>query len=146
MRKLMIAAAIAAIGAGVYADNCAPTPGTLVYDLSMTVKTTKGVKASGGAGNVCTPGGGSSGVSCIILRTKDTTKFAGYIYECVEACDTVANGTVVAWDSKRKVQLTGAAFSTTFINVPEKVQAHSASVLDVPITLMNVVEKAAPVS
>ena len=118
MRKLMIAAAIAAIGAGVYADNCAPTPGTLVYDLSMTVKTTKGVKASGAVGNVCTPGG-SDGVtpSCTVLRTKDTTKFAGYIYDCVEACDTVANGTVVAWDSKRKVQLTGAAFTTTFINV-----------------------------
>ena len=121
MKKLMIAAAVAAISVGAFAQSssCTPTPGVLVYELSMTVKTTKGVVAKAVAGgNICTPGGGSSGqTSCTVLRVKDTTKFAGWIYDCTDNCDLIATGTVVAWDSKRKVQLTGAALSTTFINV-----------------------------
>lgn len=117
MKRIMIAAAIAAIGAGAYADNCAPTPKTLVYDVSMTVKTTKGVKASAGGGSVCTPDAGGAAGGCTVLRAKDTTKFAGWIYDCVEACNTVETGTTVVWDSKRKVQLNDAAFTTTFLNV-----------------------------
>jgi len=120
MKKLMIAAAVAAIGAGAFAqNNCAPTPGVLVYQISMTVKTTKGVVSkSAGGGNVCTPGGGQGQApACIILRTKDTTKFSGWIYDCTDGCNLVETGTAVVWDSKRKAQLTGAAFTTTFLNV-----------------------------
>lgn len=119
MKKLMIAVAVAAIGAGAFADNCTPTPGVLVYQLSMTVKTTKGVIAkAGSAGNVCTPGGGQGqAAACTILRAKDTTKFSGWIYDCQDVCNLIEAGTVVAWDSKRKVQLNNAAFTTTFLNV-----------------------------
>ena len=122
MKKLMIAAAVAAIGVGAYADNCTPTPKTLVYDVSMTVKTTKGIQGSASSGgSICTPGGGAAGGGgCTILRTKDSTKFSGWIYDCVEACNTIETGTTVVWDSKRKVQLNDAAFTTTFLNVMGK--------------------------
>lgn len=118
MKKLMIAAAVAGIASGAFAQNsCSPTPGVLVYDVSMTVETTKGVVAKAGSGSICTPGGSSGGTGCTVLRTKDKTKFAGWIYDCTDTCDLVAQGSVLMWDSKRKYAFTSAAFATDFINV-----------------------------
>ena len=126
MKKLMIAAAAAAMVSGVYAGNCSPdTPeakeGALVYSFKMNVKTTKGVAGSTtkDTSTQCAPG---SSTSCSVVREKDTTVIQGYIYDCALTCDTISTGTVVAWDSKRKVNLDSPAFSTTFINVMGKKQ------------------------
>lgn len=117
MKKLMIVAALAA-SAVAFADNCAPAQVTLVYGVKMTVKTTKGVIGTAAPVSICTPGGGSSGSGgCTVLRAKDSTKFEGWIYDCVAVCNTIETGTATVWDSKRKVQLADAAFATTFLNV-----------------------------
>lgn len=124
----MIAAAVAAVAGGAFAADCAPeqapvVENTLVYSLKMTVKTTKGIAGETvtNDGTICAPA--DDVVTETVIRAKDSTKFEGWIYECTAACDTVATGTVVAWDSKRKAQLNGAAFTTTFINVMGKKQA-----------------------
>lgn len=126
MKKLMFAA-VAALSMGAFAENtCTPvdpvvTEPTLVYSVKMNVKTTKGVAAtkSYDAGSICAP---DPVTSTTVIRTKDTTKFAGWIYDCTATCDTVANGSVVLWDSKRKAQIKDAAITTTFINVMGKKQ------------------------
>jgi hypothetical protein len=126
MKKLMIAAAAAAMVSGVYAGNCEPdatTPksGALVYSFKMNVKTTKGVAGSTtkDTSTQCQPG---SSTSCSVIREKDSTVIQGYIYDCALTCDTISTGTVIAWDSKRKVNLDSPAFTTTFINVMGKKQ------------------------
>lgn len=125
MKKLMFAA-VAAVAMGAVASDCTPDPTpdvTLVYSVKMNVKTTKGVAGSVTTpGSICTPGDQGSTTSTVI-REKDTTKFDGWIYDCVAACNTVETGTTVVWDSKRKAQLEDAAFTTTFLNVIGKKQA-----------------------
>lgn len=89
---------------------------TLVYKLQMNLKTTKGAAAMQAfvAGSNCERGEDS----CFVYRTKDTTKFSGWIYDCTATCNTIANGSVIVWDAKRKVAFEdGAAFNTMFINV-----------------------------
>ena len=123
MKKLMIVAALAASTVAI-ADDCAPVTvtQTLVYQVKMNVKTTKGLsKAYKGTASVCNPGETSEGSSTVI-RAKDTTKFQGWIYDCTATCDTIKNGTVVMWDTKRKAQLNDAAFETAFLNVMGKNQ------------------------
>jgi len=121
MKKLMIAAAAAAMIGGAYADACSPvTPSTdcaAVYKFTMTLKTTKGYVGSESVGSICAPS-----VACTVIRLKDSTKFEGWIYECVCGCETIKSGTVVAWDSKRKVQMAEPAFTWTFLNVMGKSQ------------------------
>lgn len=128
MKKLMFAA-VAALSMGAFAENtCAPVDPiivdpTLVYAVKMNVKTTKGVTVSvteGDAGTICAPG--EITVSAKVIRTKDTTKFAGWIYDCTATCSTIADGSLVLWDSKRKAQIEDAAIATTFINVMAKKQ------------------------
>jgi len=115
MKKLMIVAALAAT-AGAYADSgsCAPKEKeenvALVYQVKMTVKTTKGTTDRANKSSTCNPE--SEGV----LRVKDSTKFEGWIYDC-DVCNAVETGTVAMWDSKRKAPFTSAAFGTTFLNV-----------------------------
>lgn len=130
MKKLMIAAAAAAMVGGAFAGNCEPTPtpdvtpDALVYQFKATVKTTKGAPAKwteSTSGSTCTPG--SSETTEGIIRLPDSTKFQGWIYDCDPSCALVSTGSVVAWDSKRKAQLADAAFTTTFINVMGKKQA-----------------------
>lgn len=131
MKKLMFAA-VAALAMGAFAENtCAPTPDpvvepTLVYSVKMNVKTTKGVTVSvkeGSAGTLCSPG--EITTTAKVIRTKDSTKFAGWIYDCTATCSTVADGSVVLWDSKRKAQIADAAITTTFINVMGKKQSEA---------------------
>ena len=130
MKKLMFAA-LAAVAMGAVANTCAPddpvvVDPTLVYKFKATVYTPKGVSAyvKGIPGSVCTPDSGTEG-STTIVRVKDKTKFAGYIYDCTATCDTVANGSIVVWDSKRKVQLDDAALAKEFIHVIGKKQTQA---------------------
>jgi len=127
MKKLMIAAlAVASITA--FADNvCAPddpvvTEPTLVYSFKANVKTTKGLSGSTSwdAGSVCAP---DPQTQNMVIRVPDTTALAGWIYDCTATCDTIANGSIVVWDSKRKAQLKDAAMENILIQVIGKKQA-----------------------
>lgn len=136
MKKLMIAAAAAALVGGAFAaGDCTPdAPGevvtpALVYQFKATVKTTKGLavkSVTNDKGSTCTPGAGRVETP-FIVRVPDTTKFQGWIYECDYVCDTIGTGNVVVWDSKRKAQLEGAAFDTEeeVLNVMGKKQANA---------------------
>ena len=117
-------AALVAGTMGAFANDCTPTPApastpTLVYKFKSTVYTPKGVGkvTPGTPGSVCNPDDTGTAASANIVRAKDKTKFAGWIYECTATCDTVAKGSVVAWDSKRKAQLNDAAIATDLIHV-----------------------------
>lgn len=130
MKKLMFAA-LAAVAMGAVANTCAPedpvvVDPTLVYKFKATVNTPKGVSAyvKGTPGSVCNPGDATEGTTTIV-RVKDKTKFAGYIYECKATCDTVANGSIVVWDSKRKAQLVDAALAVELIHVIGKKQTQA---------------------
>ena len=123
MKKLMIALAAAGLVGGAFAGNCTPdapsNPDALVYQFKATVKTTKGTPAKFSAsGSTCTPGSSAEGV----IRLPDSTKFQGWIYDCDPSCNLLETGKAVVWDSKRKAQLTDAAFTTTFLNVMGKKQ------------------------
>lgn len=123
MKKLMIAAAAAAMVGGAYAAPCAPdTPDTdcaSVYSFKLNVKTTKGVALKTiGSGSQCVPGQ----ASCSVIREKDSTVIQGYIYDCSCGCDVISSGSVVAWDSKRKAPVDTPAFTKTLLNVIGKKQ------------------------
>ncbi len=135
MKKLMIAAVTTAMVGGAFAaPTCAPEETqpevedvALVYSFKATVKTTKGLAQKGysitGNGTQCAPGD-TTNVDCTVLRTKDSTKFEGWVYLCDNACalDTFS---AVVWDSKRKVQLNDAAFTKTLLNVMGKKQTEA---------------------
>ena len=120
MKKLMFVAAVAA--STVAFANCEPpTPGptptteeAYVYSIKFSVKTTKGVatgtKATQGQGSQCVPGTVIPG-SCLVYRTKDTTAFQGWIYDCEPTCGSIATSDMIIWDTKRKVELDDAAFT-----------------------------------
>ncbi len=119
MKKLMFVAAVAA--STVAFANCEPpTPGptptteeAYVYSIKFSVKTTKGVatgtKDSQGQGSQCVPGQIIPG-TCLVYRTKDTTAFQGWIYDCEPTCGSIATGSIILWDTKRKVELEEAAY------------------------------------
>ena len=115
-------ATLACAAMGAFAENtCAPeeiTP-TLVYKFKATVYTPKGVtpNVKAAPASVCAPSGEGGESTSTTIRAKDKTKFAGWIYDCTATCDTVANGSIVVWDSKRKVQLSDAAMAKEFIHV-----------------------------
>ena len=129
MKKLMIAAAVAAVAAGAFAANdCAPddpvvTEPTLVYAFKASVKTTKGVSGTTvtNNGTVCAPE--DDQVTGSVIRVPDTTTLAGWIYDCTATCETIGTGSIVVWDSKRKAQLKGAAMEKVILQVIGKKQA-----------------------
>ena len=130
MKKLMFVAALASSFAAVAANDCTPekptvVDPTLVYSFKASVKTTKGIAGSTttDSSTICTPG--TITTTETVIRTKDSTKFQGWIYDCTATCSTIADGTPVVWDSKRKAQLTGATFTTDFINVMGKKQSEA---------------------
>ena len=120
MKKIMIIAAVAAMGA--YADNCTPTPqgpttitGADIYQLQMQVKTTKGVKTTqtiqGTAASWCTPGSTNTFVSGI-LRTQDNMNISGWIGACTNLCVSLENYSLaVIWDTSRRAQMVSPSFS-----------------------------------
>lgn len=109
MKKLMILAAVAAMGSGAFAA-CAepPTACVYAYKLTMTGKTVAGVIQKGKTscdGDVC-------------WATPASLKVTGYVYgttqdqtdpnQCIEgcACNDFAAPETVVWDAKAKKQLT----------------------------------------
>ena len=121
MKKILFSALVAAV-LGAFANDCTPADPvvvdpTLVYRLKMTVKTTKGLigTTTTDSSTVCTPGDITT--TATVIRLPDTTKFDGYIYDCTATCSTIADGSAVVWDSKRKAQLNDAAMEKTLIHV-----------------------------
>ena len=121
MKKLMLTAALMA-SAAAFAADCTPTvvtpdAPTLVYQFKASVKTTKGVTGSvtTDTSTICTPGQVTTDTT--ILRAKDSTTWAGWIYDCEATCDTIKNGTAVLWDSKRKGQIVDAAFTWNLLQI-----------------------------
>ena len=122
MKKLMIAAAIAAMGAGAFADECAPEEIKVarIYQVQFNVYTTKGVAQTTSikAASQCAPGE----TGCVVRRGKDKTMFRGYIYVCENLCD-LAGYSVAMADVKRKAFFgdpaegcDGASFEWTLLN------------------------------
>ncbi len=80
MKKLMIAAAVAAVGITAFGGNCAPTvPDTAwAYVWKFTGKTTTGNTAAVYTANPC---GGGTTASCT-YRVPASLKIQGYTYAC----------------------------------------------------------------
>jgi hypothetical protein len=107
MKKLMIAAAAAAMIGGAYADVCADegdyTTSCLVYDLQIKVKTLGpkyGVCRE--KGTRCTDGG------CADIYYLDTANntYKGYMWFCEDYCWTDATDAyLVLWDAKTKAPI-----------------------------------------
>ena len=123
MKKLMIAAAVAAMGAGAFAADCTPeTPVVMerarLYEVTMNLKTTKGIIAGEtiNTGTVCVPGSESI---CLVYRAKDKTTLKGYVYVCQELCDFEGWECVFA-DTKRKAVSDDSSFDWIICNVISK--------------------------
>jgi len=82
MKKIMIAAAVAALGAAAFAD-CAPNPDVWVYTWKFTGKTTTGKPATEAAVNPCQPNGNNGTSTCgKAYRVPASLKIQGYTYAC----------------------------------------------------------------
>ena len=82
MKKIMIAAAVAAMGVAAFAD-CAPNPEVWVYNWKFTGKTTTGKPATAAAVNPCQPTGKSDAGTCSkAYRVPASLKIQGYTYAC----------------------------------------------------------------
>lgn len=82
MKKIMIAAAVAAMGVAAFAD-CAPNPEVWVYNWKFTGKTTTGKPATAAAVNPCQPTGNTQASGCEkAYRVPASLKIQGYTYAC----------------------------------------------------------------
>lgn len=95
MKKLMIAAAVAAVTVGAFAEDCAPaeqeaSDTAWVYDVKFSGKTTSGTAGvvKGDSGNICTPGSDNTQV-CI--RVKGSLQIKGWVATCNPTCDYFAD-------------------------------------------------------
>ncbi len=99
MKKIMIAAAVAAIGFSVFGAACSPDPQVWVYKWQFKGKTTTGKKATiKTPGSVCKPGGTQT-ASCTI-RVPASLKIQGYTWACPGmecATDNTNLGFETAW-------------------------------------------------
>lgn len=110
MKKVMIAAAAAAMIAGVQAATpCtrggASTPWAAdVYQIKMSLKTTTGVGTTlTPSGTLCNRGSASTNV----YRKATSLTLDGWIYQCTNICTTVYKGSsLLAWETSQKVQFT----------------------------------------
>ena len=121
MKKLMIAAAAAAMVGGAYAKSaCTPEPVcpvdvARVYQVQMNVYTTKGVVQPSVAisiGSACVPGE----TKCLVKRGKDKTVLRGYVYFCSNACELKDYSAVFA-DVRRRAFFEDAEFAWDFLNI-----------------------------
>ena len=113
MKKLMFAAATAALVGGAFAA-CEPEEIEVarVYQVQMDVCTTKGVAVGGlQTGSVCDPE-----TSCVVMRGKDMTVLRGYLYICDSVCELSDYSTMMA-DARRKALFEDAAFEWDFLNI-----------------------------
>ena len=88
MKKFIVAAAVAAIGAGAFASNCAPEQkiedSAWVYQWKFSGKTTAGkTKAAAGSSSSCNP---TDPANCT-YRAPASLKIQGYTYACNPTCD-----------------------------------------------------------
>ena len=113
MKKLMIAAAAAAMIGGAYA-GCEPEEIDIarVYQVQLNVYTTKGVLLSVSSGSICDPGE----AGCIVARGKDKTVIRGYIYVCENVCE-LTDYEEAFCDARRHAIFEDAEFAWTFCNV-----------------------------
>lgn len=91
MKKIMIAAVVAAMGAVAFGGTCSPvTPvkdTAWVYQWKFTGKTTAGKKAAAkGNGSICSP----VGPAACTYRAKASLKIQGYTYWCEPGCGSDA--------------------------------------------------------
>ena len=97
MKKIMIAAVVAAIGLGAFANDCGPGPKketygrAWAYKWKFTGKTTEGRPAGKQATNStwCEPQG-NTGSSCSWYRVKASLKIQGYTFYCEPGCGSDA--------------------------------------------------------
>ena len=119
MKKLMIAAAVAAIAGGAFANACEPECPIIkdiarVYQVQFNIYTTSGhVLAKDGIGATqCEPGE----TACIVMRGKDKTTFRGYVYVCENLCEL--SGYAAAFADVRRCRLVqDSEFAWDFCNV-----------------------------
>ena len=115
MKKLMIAAAVAAMGTGAFAE-CFPgeeVDVARVYQVQMNVYTTKGVFLGNGGTTTCAPG-----EDCLVKRGRDKTVIRGYVYVCGEDVCSFSDYTPVFADYRRKAAFAdGVEFEWTILNV-----------------------------
>ena len=141
MKKIMIAAAVAAIGFGAFAD-CTEKPkekdSAWVYAWKFTGKTTVGQKTKVAA-SLCKDGGDAD---CTI-RIPGSLKIQGYIYYCNPACedykDARGEELEVFWMKKpyKTYLYGGAAVEVANIIGKKKKQFEEAGIatFDDPVTL-----------
>ena len=116
MKKLMILAAVAAMGTGAFAACAEPTACVYAYKLTMTGKTVTGVTQKGNTSQCVDP---------VCWATPASLKVTGYVYgttqdqtdpdQCIEgcACNDFATPETVVWDAKAKKQIEATvAFDT----------------------------------
>ena len=110
MKKLMIAAAAAAMIGGAYADLCTDTTdptGCAVYDVKFTLKSLgpKLLKIKGSS-NTC----GDTAAECCTYFDSATYTFNGIIWDCEASCDTLSKDSdsvkYVMWSTKAKMPVT----------------------------------------
>ena len=94
MKKVMLVAAVAAVGFGAFGADCGPSDpvktygSALAYKWKFTGKTTEGYKNKAVSNsNWCGPSGGSG---CDFFRIKTSLKIEGYTFLCGTDCGTIA--------------------------------------------------------
>ena len=109
MKKLLVFAAVAAMGIGAYA-GCSEEDTSVegqVYQWKMLLKTTQGISMN----IVDAPACGESSSSCIAYRIPDKVAIQGWMYACEFECDLAEGGFVtVMWDPSRKIQISTPTF------------------------------------
>ena len=119
MKKLIIAAAAAAMVGGAYAacERCTVEQDVArVYKVQMNVYTTRGARLTATSvigGSNCDRG---TKTSCQVIRGKDKTMFRGYVYVCENICEISEYHALFA-DVYRRVWLDDAEFTWDFLNV-----------------------------
>jgi len=112
----MIAAAVAAMGAGAFAGLCEPEDVKVsrIYQMQLNVYTTRGYMATTVTGSTaCEPG-----EVCTVLRGKDKTVIRGYVYLCEALC-AIDDYETAFVDSKRKAAFGAFNDDGTFTGTAE---------------------------
>ena len=116
MKKIMIAAAVAAIGFSVFGAACSPDPEVWVYKWQFKGKTTTGKKATvTTVGSVCQPSKKTDG-ACTI-RVPASLKIQGYTWACPGkecATDTTNLGFEDAWSECNELFWQTKPFKASF--------------------------------
>lgn len=113
MKKLLVFAAVAAMGIGAYAGcgEDAPAAEGQVYQWKMLLKTTQGYSATA-AGPIC----GEGDATCTVFRVPDKIAIMGWSYLCLRACD-MDGATYAFWDPTRRAALEETTMTYEFLNI-----------------------------